>query len=86
MSEFPRFDEGTTVRLHNIHDAVAMVYTDDGELVEIPVDIEDENAKYEVVSTDYEGGFIYNLRFYGGIGEYDCIRVFGVTEDELYKA
>jgi hypothetical protein len=86
MSEFPRFEEGTTVRLFNIHDAVAIVNTDDGDQLEVPVDIEDENATYEIVSTDYEGGFLYHLRYEGEIDEYDYIRVWGVTEDELYKA
>lgn len=85
MSDFPRFEEGTTVRLAHIHDAVAIDYTDDGEQLEIEVEIEDENATYEIVSTDYEGGFLYHLRLNGTIGEYDYIRVFGVTEDELER-
>jgi hypothetical protein len=85
MSEFPRFAEGTTVRLTADYDAVAIEYTEDGEQVEHEVEITDPKATFEIVSTDYDGGFVYNLRLDGEVDEYDYIRVFGVDESDIER-
>jgi hypothetical protein len=85
MSEFPRFAEGTTVRLTTDYDAVANEYDEAGEQIEHEVEITDPKAVFEIVSTDYDGGFVYNLRLDGTVDEYDYIRIFGVDESDIER-
>ena len=85
MSEFARFTEGqnVTLRIGSQYDAVAIENTEDGEQLEIPVEIMQVNPTFEIVSIDYDRGFVYNLRLNGAVDEYDYIRVFGVDESDL---
>lgn len=81
------FEEGDTVILDTPSDfyGTAIWYDESGEQqekteLELP-----EDGEYEIVSIDYEGGFIYNLRLDGEIDEFDYIRVFGIGEESISR-
>jgi len=85
--ENSRFTEADTVVLidHTDFEGETTWYDEEGEQhekggIELP-----ENGTYEIVSIDYERGFIYNLRLDGGTDEEDYVRVWGVPEESLLK-
>lgn len=63
-------------------DGHAIWYDDNGDdqekIVELP-----EDGEYEILSIDYERGFIYNLRLEGEVDDFDYIRVWGVPEEAI---
>jgi hypothetical protein len=80
-----RFTESDTVVLDNPSDFEGETtwYDDEGEQhsrdgIELP-----EDGEYEIVSIDYDRGFVYNLRLDGSVDDEDYVRVWGVPEEAI---
>lgn len=84
LNDEPAFSEGETVEITGgAYEAVAYEYEPDQ--VEYPLD-EVPDGTYEVVSWDWDGGTVYNLRFNGVVDGHDYVRVWSVQEEDLRPA